>query len=120
MKFFEFLKNIKRKIIKPELITLKKYKAIFKTTDGEWHEYNNYNYVDPETITCTIPEYLMIRTKYMKDDNFNMYPLENVVCIKWEISDIIENVIKKREKIIFVEFSHTFYEEEDIKIWEDK
>lgn len=56
--------------------------------------------------------------KYMKDNDFNMYPLENIICIKWEVLDIIENVIKK---LYGGEFSYTFYDEDDIKIWsEDK
>lgn len=35
MKFFEFLKNKKKELLKPDLVTLVKYKAIFKTADGE-------------------------------------------------------------------------------------
>lgn len=117
MKFFEFLKNKKKELLKPELVDLVKYKAIFKTVDGEWHEYNKYNYADPESIIRSIPEYIMIDTKYMRDNNYNMYPLENIICIKWEISDVIENVIKKRYG---GEFSYTFYEKEDIEVWSEE
>ena len=117
MKFFEFLKTKKKELLKPELTTLKKYKVIFKTVDGEWHEYNHYNYADPDSILCSIPKYIMINTKYMQDNDYNMYPLENVVCIKWEISDVIENVIRKR---ICSDISYTFYEKEDIKIWSEE
>ena len=120
MKFFEFLKNKKKELLKPDLVTLVKYKAIFKTADGEWHEYDNHNYADPDSILCTIPEYIMKSIinskKYMKDNDFNMYPLENIICIKWEVLDIIENVIKKWYGC---EFSYTFYDEDDIKIWSE-
>lgn len=117
MKFFEFLKNKKKELLKPKLTTLKKYKAIFKTVDGEWHEYNNYNYADQESIVCSIPEYIMNRTEYMKDDDFNMYPIENIICIKWKVSDIIENVIEKR---ICSDIRYTFYDEDDIEIWKEE
>ena len=117
MKFFEFLKNKKKELLKPELVDLVKYKAIFKTVDGEWHEFNKYNYADPDSILCTIPEYIMNQEEYMQDDNFNMYPLENIICIKWEISDVIENVIKKR---INSDISYIFYEKEDIEIWSEE
>lgn len=117
MKFFDFLKNKKKKLLKPELVDLVKYKAIFKTVDGEWHEFNKYNYADPESTIHSIPEYIMIDTKYMQDDDFNMYPLQNIICIKWEISDVIENVIQKR---ISSDIRYTFYEKEDIEIWSEE
>ena len=117
MKVFEFFKNKKKELSKPKLTTLKKYKAIFKTVDGEWHEFNNYNYADKNTIKCSIPEYIMNRTKYMKDNDFNMYPLENIICIKWEISDIIENVIEKRYG---GDVRYVFYDENDIEIWDEE
>lgn len=116
MKFFEFLKNKKKELLKPELVDLVKYKAIFKTVDGEWHEFNKYNYADPESTIRSIPEYIMIDNEYMRDDDFNIYPLQNVICIKWEIVDTIENVIKKR---YYSDMSYIFYEKEDIEIWSE-
>lgn len=52
----------------------------------------------------------------MEDDDYNMYPLENIICIKWEILDIIENVIKKYNSTYCLQ---VFYKKDDINIWEE-
>lgn len=116
MKIIEFLKNKNKQLLKPDLVTLVKYKVIFKTIDGEWHEYNHYNYADPKAIKCSVPEYIMIGEEYMIDDDSNMYPLKNIVCIKWEITDTIKNVIEKRH---CSDIRYVFYNEDDIKIWRE-
>lgn len=115
MKILDYFKNKKKELLKPELTTLIKYKAIFKTVDGEWHEFNHYNYADPKSTRCTIPDYIMIDTKYMRDDDYNMYPLENIICIKWEISNVIKNVIIKTNH----SWNYIFYDEDDIEIWSE-
>ena len=63
------------------------YTMLFKTTDGEEHRYSKFRYADPKSITCTIPEYIMISVisdGYCMDDSGVMYPLSNVLSIRWE------------------------------------
>lgn len=66
---------------------LRRYIAEFKTTDGEIHKFSKYRFANPKALFgCTIPEYIMGNIKsdgYMVDDDGIMYPLSNVVSIKW-------------------------------------
>ena len=76
------------KIFKKEIVTLKKYKPIFTTTDGKVHEGHEYKWAIEERLRCSIPEYLMIDIKsdgYIKDVNDIMYMLTNVISIEWKL-----------------------------------
>lgn len=77
----------------PEMITVYSYRAIFKTIDGEVH-YSYFNYLDISNITCDGPTYIMIGKKYLKDENGIMYPIQNIISIKWEIHDTKEVEVK--------------------------
>ena len=71
-------------------VELRRYIAEFKTTDGEIHKFSRYRFANPKAIICTIPEYIMVDVKsdgYMTDDDGIMYPLSNVVSIKWIPTD---------------------------------
>lgn len=81
-----FKKTFKKE---PEMITVYSYRAIFKTVDGEIH-YSYFNYLDISRLTCDGPTYIMIGKKYLKDENGVMYPMQNIISIKWEINDTKE------------------------------
>ena len=73
----------------PEMITVYSYRATFKTIDGEIH-YSYFNYLDISCLTHDGPTYLMLGKKYLKDENGVMYPMQNIISIKWEINDTKE------------------------------
>lgn len=77
-----------KKIFKKEIVTLRKYRPIFVTTDGVKHEGQTYNWGIVERLRCSIPKYIMIDIKsdgYIEDNKKVMYPLTNVVSIEWEL-----------------------------------
>ena len=87
------------------------YTMVFKTTDGEEHRYSKFRYADPKSITCTIPEYIMVSVisdGYCMDDFGVMYPLSNVLSIRWE-QDRTAMVSKNRDSL-FGAVSQIFYE----------
>lgn len=68
------------------IITAIHYTVSFTTIDNEKHKYSHLSYVNPNSITCSIPEYLMLFIKkdgYIKDDAGIMYPLQNIISIEW-------------------------------------
>ena len=86
-----WFKNFFKK--EPEMITVYSYRAIFKTIDGEIH-YSYFNYLDISYLTCDGPTYIMIGKKYLKDENGVMYPMQNIISIKWEVNDAKEVEVK--------------------------
>lgn len=75
--------------------TICHYTAHFKTIDGTEHICSKFNYIAPDKINCSAPEYIMSYVRedgYMTDDNDVMYILQNIISIQWECDDIIDNV----------------------------
>lgn len=106
------------KVLEPKTTTLKKFHVHFTTIDGKEHIFTRYNYVDEESLTVSAPEYIMHSVKsdgYLKDDDDVMYPLQNIISIKWEEVEKIENVIVK---YIGGDFSYTYYPKKMIEIYE--
>lgn len=71
---------------KQKLVEITCWQAIFKTVDGETHK--RPYFIDMKRIICTAPEYIMIcinGDKYIADEAGNMYPIYNVVSIKWQL-----------------------------------
>ena len=99
-----WFKNLFKK--EPEMITVYSYRAIFKTIDGEIH-YSYFNYLDLDNLSCDGPTYLMIGKKYLKDENGVMYPMQNIISIKWEINDAKEVEV---EYIRGTHFRETVYD----------
>ena len=64
-----------------------KWRCFFITVDNKGHlRHYDKLWSKASGLTCTVPEYLMIENKecgYLKDDEGVMYPLENIVSIKW-------------------------------------
>ena len=75
-------------------ITVEHWVAEFTTIDGKVHHDYHFPFVAPEVVLDTIPRYLMIGTKYLEDSNNTIYPVENIVSIKW-YRDATKNVLKK-------------------------
>lgn len=99
-----WFKNLFKK--EPEMITVYSYRAIFKTIDGEIH-YSYFNYLDLDNLSCDGPTYLMIGKKYLKDENGVMYPMQNIISIKWEINNAKEVEV---EYIRGTHFRETVYD----------
>lgn len=100
----DWFKNFFKK--EPEMITVYSYRAIFKTIDGEIH-HSYFNYLDIDNLACDGPTYLMLGKKYLKDENGVMYPMQNIISIKWEINDAKEVKVKY---ISGTHFRETFYD----------
>lgn len=87
------LKKLKEKLhdeFGPQICVLQMYRHIFITTDGEEHCGVTYKYANSSRLTISVPEYIMIDIEndgYIKDSNRVMYPLPNVVSIRWELID---------------------------------
>lgn len=64
-----------------------KWRCFFITVDNKGHlRHYDKLWSKASGLICTVPEYLMIENKecgYLKDDEGVMYPLENIVSIKW-------------------------------------
>ena len=90
----------------PEMIEVYSYHAIFKTTDGEIH-HSYFKYLDTSILTCEGSTYIMLGKKYLKDEDGVMYPLQNIISIKWEINDAKEVEV---EYIRGTHFRETFYD----------
>jgi hypothetical protein len=99
-------------------ITLKKYKLIFKTVDGEMHELNHIKPIDETAINCSALDYFLIYyNKFLEDDEGVHYPIENIISIKFELNGTISNVKQKEEKYGFPE---VYYSQDDIEIIKEK
>lgn len=83
------------KLFEPKLTTLEKYKIVFITLDGEEHECNRINYIDPNTISCSVGDYYLIGEKYLENDEGYIYPIENIQKIKFVLVTTLENVVEK-------------------------
>ena len=71
-------------------VTLRKFRPVFTTVDGNNHIGWEYKYGIVERLLCTIPEYIMIDIKrdgYIKDHRNVMYPLANIISIDWTLED---------------------------------
>ena len=102
---FNIFKKEKQTVIKKKTVTLKKFRPVFTTVDGNTHIGCEYKYGIKERLLCTIPEYIMIDIKsdgYIKDHRNVMYPLTNIVSIDWSLED--EKVVEDKfsEWIVFV------------------
>ena len=87
----------------PRTMRLQKFKPFFTTVDNTNHEgINKYKWVDCDNLLCSVPEYLMIGIKhdgYIEDSEGIMYPLKNVLSIRWEFLE---------EKIVLDSFLYLY------------
>lgn len=96
----------------PKTITLQKFQPFFTTIDNVVHEgIDRYKWANSDEILCTVPEYIMISIKsdgYMKDKDNIMYPIQNIISIKWKLLE---------EKIVLDNFYHewkVFFSDEEV------
>lgn len=59
------------------------------------HEFNRLNYIDENTISCSVGKYYLIGKHFLEDDEENIYPIENIQKIKFDLVDTIENAIER-------------------------
>lgn len=83
------------KLFEPKTTSLEKYKILFTTKDGVEHEFNKLNYIDPNTISCSVDDYFLIGEKYLRDDDMCLYPIKNIQKINFVLVSTIERVIEK-------------------------
>lgn len=82
------MKDVFKKILKKDNVTVKKYKPLFVTVDNIKHEGFEYNWAIVDRLRCSVPEYIMIDIKsdgYIEDKNGIMYPLSNIISIEWKV-----------------------------------
>lgn len=90
-----WINKIKEFLIGEEqTITVEHWVAEFTTVDGKVHHDYHFPFVTPEKVLYTIPRYLMIGVKYLEDSDNIIYPIENIVSIKW-YQDATKNVLEK-------------------------
>ena len=76
-------------------ITVEHWVAEFTTIDGKVHHDYHFPFVAPEKlVSYTVPRYLMIGEKYLEDSDNTIYPIENVISIKW-YRDATKDVLEK-------------------------
>jgi hypothetical protein len=114
---FGFKKKI-TEIKKPKTTTLEKYHIYFKTVDGEMHEFTRLCAANPNAIVYSIPDYYMLGKKYLEDDEDVKYPINNIISIRFELVDTIENVIELKEEG-GLGIKQLWYPKEEIKIFEE-
>ena len=78
-------KKRKKKYKPTDFVIAEKWGATFKTVDGNEHSFRHKFYIDPNTIRCSVPEWIMID---VKRDGYIMvgetaYPLQNIISIDW-------------------------------------
>lgn len=78
-------KKREKKYKPTDFVIVEKWGATFKTIDGEEHSFRHHLYIDPNTIRCSIPEWIMTDVKH---DGYIMvgdtaYPLTNIISIDW-------------------------------------
>lgn len=112
-KIFKMIK----KIFKPNLIILKKYKIVFVTLDDKEHEFNRLNYIDENAISCSVGKYYLIEKHFLEDDDENIYPIENILKIRFDLVDTIENAI---EKYMYGDVRHVWYSKDMIEMYLDE
>jgi hypothetical protein len=93
------------KLFKKDIITLRKYKPNFTTTDGNKHEGTVSRWAIKERLKCSIPQYLMINITsdgYIEDKEKIMYPLTNIISIEWEVVEEIKVEDRFSEFDVFI------------------
>lgn len=99
------------------MISLKKYKIVFTTIDGIEHEFNRLNYIDENTISCSVGKYYLIGEYFLQDDEENIYPIENIQKIRFDLVNVIENVI---EKYKYGSVRYIWYSKDMIDVYPDE
>lgn len=114
--------GLKKKIAeakKPKTTTLEKYHIHFKTIDGEMHTFTRLCAADPTAIRSRdIPNYYMIDRKYLEDDEEIKYPINNIISIRFELVEEINNVIELGDDYGLA-IRMLWYPKEEIKIFEE-
>lgn len=85
--------------------------------DGIEHEFNKLNYIDENTMCCSVGEYYLIGKDFLEDDEKNIYPIENIQKIRFDLVDVKENVI---EKYRYGSIRYIWYSKDMIEIYSDE
>lgn len=108
---FQRKKN-EQKSSKVKTALLQKYQPVFITVNGESHVGCEYKWANDSGLLCSVPEYIMIYIKkdgYMKDTDGIIYPLQNIVSIKWELLE------EKNVADIFSNTYQIFFSDEEVE-----
>lgn len=116
---FNFLKKKAKEVTTPKTTTLEKYHIHFKTIDGVEHICTHMCYADPSTISCSIGNYYLIGEKFLRDDDDVQYPMCNVVSIRFELVNTLENVIQLYQDP-YSGWRKIWYRKKDIEIYNEK
>lgn len=78
-------KKREKKYKPTDFVIVEKWGATFRTVDGEEQSFKPPFYIDPNTLRCSIPEWIMIDIKsqgYILVGN-TVYTLSNIVSMEW-------------------------------------
>lgn len=90
---------------------------MFITLDGKEHEFNRLNYIDTNAISCSVGEYYLIGERFLQDDEGSIYPIENIQKIRFDLENIIEDVIEKYQD---GGFRYVWYSKDMIEKYSDE
>lgn len=92
--------NVLKKLtdsFKPEIDVFQKKEAVFITVDGKEHKNTLYNWCRISgLISRSFEKYAMIGISsdgYIKDNDGVIYPLNNVMSIRWNLVEQIDKII---------------------------
>ena len=116
-------KKREKKYKPTDFVIVEKWGATFKTVDGEEHSFRHNFYIDPNTIRCSVPEWIMIDGKH---DGYIMvgetaYPLQNIISIDWHCAEKCISLCKWESKACNISAIYYFSQniEESEKILSD-
>ena len=113
---FKSIKKKVKELKKPNTTTLERYNIHFKTVDGEQHTYTRLCASNPNAIVSRdIPNFYLIDRKYLFDDEGIKYPINNIISIRFELIEEIDNVIELMDNPYF---KKVWYQDDEIKIFE--
>lgn len=104
-------KRKEQKSSKVKTALLQKYQPVFITVDEESHVGCEYKWANSSGLLCDVPKYIMIYIKqdgYMEDSGGIIYPLQNIVSIKWKLLE---------QKTVVDDFENTyqiFFDDEEV------
>ena len=101
----KILKMLKEKINEVNMVKVQKFRPIFTTIDGVTHNGIIYKWAIADRLRCDVPTYIMISItgdKYIEDTDYIMYPLQNIISVKWELIDEKYVPDKFREYQVYV------------------
>lgn len=85
-----------------QTITLQKYQPVFTTVDDKVHEGLPCKWINQKYLACSPQNFFMKEITslgYLEDCEKTIYPIQNILCITWNLIDVKQLLINKNEGI---------------------